>query len=171
MRRRFFYRAGRGKFCRCPMFTGRAGKHSVKRAPRGEKTGALGIAAPVCKFLKWVGAMKLRCSSTFRAGQGDVRGAAPRARPAIHAAERRRIFVQGKELRRWRTGGTSSRKRRGPAQKDKPSTRGDCRSCSDPGRNLRFLHLPPFALCLRYFYRTGRTARSRIPFIFAIAIP
>ena len=98
-------------------------------------------------------------------------GSVPRAIPASHASERRRIFVQGKELRRWRTGGTSSRKRRSPAQKDKPSTRGDCRSCSDPGRNLRFLHLPPFALCLRYFANTGRTARSRIPFIFAIAIP
>ena len=68
----------------------------------------------------------------------------PRARPAIYATERRRILVQGKELRRWRTGGTSSRKRRSSAQKDKPSRRGDCRSCSDPGRNLRFLHLPAF---------------------------
>ena len=65
--------------------------------------------------------------------------AAPRAIPASHAAERRRIFVQGKELRRRRTGGTSSRKRRSPAQKDKPSRRGDCRSCSDPGRELSSL--------------------------------
>ena len=71
-------------------------------------------------------------------GMGYGGDAAPRAIPASHAAERRRIFVQGKELRRRRTGGTSSRKRRSPAQKDKPSSRRDCRDCSDPCQGTEF---------------------------------
>ena len=57
------------------------------------------------------------------------------------------------------------------AKRQAEHARGIAGLALSPGRNLRFLHLPPFALCLRYFANTGRTARSRIPFIFAIAIP
>ena len=96
--------------------------------------------------------------SCAAAGWATSGGRRPGEITGIGATRRRSFFVQGKESKRRRTGGTSSRRRRGIARKGKPFWREDSRDFPDPGRNLRFLHLPLFSQ-----YHAAVSARPRVP--------